>query len=62
MTRASKRSGKKALVCPQCVREVHATSKTARNVGSFRGRPAAYLRHIKNGHGRKPRLIVEDAA
>lgn len=54
MGRVSRRSGTKALVCRQCIREYKTKpGVTPRNVGSFRGRPAAYLRHIAHGHGRK---------
>lgn len=49
MSRASNRAGKKALVCRDCVKATKKGSN-ARNVGSFRGRPAAYLRHIRNAH------------
>jgi hypothetical protein len=52
MSRVSKRAGTKALVCQQCVRETAKGKTNARNVGSFRGRPSAYLRHTENGHGR----------
>ena len=56
MSRVSRRAGRKALVCFQCVKEAKAKpGSTARNIGSFRGRPAAYLRHIAHGHGRTVR-------
>jgi hypothetical protein len=56
MSRVSKRAGKKALVCIQCARECQ--GQNSRNVGSFRGRPAAYLRHLKYGHNRKAKPVI----
>lgn len=56
MSRTSKRAGTKALVCHECVKGTK--GKDGRNLGSFRGRPRAFLRHIKNGHGRTVRPNV----
>jgi len=56
MSRVTRRAGTKAMVCPQCVRETRKNKdKVARNVGSFRGRPATYARHLLHGHGRTAR-------
>jgi hypothetical protein len=52
-SRVQARAGKKALVCQACVRE--AQGKNGRNIGSFRGRPRAYLAHLVHGHGRSVR-------
>lgn len=49
MSRVSNRAGKKALVCRDCVKATKKGSN-ARNVGSFRGRPAAFIRHQLNAH------------
>lgn len=58
MTRVSRRAGSKALVCFECVKATRKNpGKTARNVGSFRGRSIARLnRHIQEVH-RNPRTI-----
>lgn len=51
MSRVGRRAGTKNLVCRECVKQVTVKAGvTARNVGSFRGRPRAYNRHIKNVH------------
>lgn len=56
MSRVSRRSGTKALVCQHCVR-LCKDGKNARNVGSFRGRSQARLdRHIQEVH-LNPRTI-----
>jgi hypothetical protein len=53
MSRVSRRAGTKALVCPECVRQTKAKpGTTARNTGSFRGRPAAFARHLATGHAK----------
>ena len=59
MSRVARRAGTKALVCRECIRQT--TTKpgvTPRNVGSFRGRPAAYLRHLAHGHGRTRKPVL----
>lgn len=59
VSRTQRRAGSKALVCFECVKAV--TNKpgiTARNVGSFKGRPGAFIRHRKNGHGRTAKPIT----
>jgi hypothetical protein len=60
MSRVGKRAGTKALVCRDCVRQVTVKpGVTPRNIGSFRGRPAAYLRHLARGHGRTIKPVAE---
>lgn len=51
MSRVTRRSGRKALVCRECVKQVnHKPGVSPRNVGSFRGRKRQYLRHIAEVH------------
>lgn len=42
------------MVCQKCVKlVVQKPGVTPRNVGSFRGRPAAFIKHLKVGHKRE---------
>ena len=66
MSRASRRAGKKALVCQECVKRTKTqTGHTPRNIGSFRGTSQARLdRHVREVH-QNPRTIrpkIEEAA